>query len=104
MTNLYSVLKNQDITLQIKVLIVKAMEFPVVMSRCESCIIKRRFSHQIESDTCDPADVACQVPLRLLTIPSPGDLLDTGIEPRSPALQVDSLPTDLSGRPKKTEH
>ena len=27
-----------------------------------------------------------------LPVPSPGDLLDLGIEPRSPALQADSLP------------
>ena len=32
--------------------------------------------------------------------PSPGDLPNPGIEPRSPALQEDSLPTDLSGKPK----
>ena len=28
--------------------------------------------------------------------PSPGDLPNPGIEPRSPALQVDSLPYELS--------
>ena len=32
-----------------------------------------------------------------LPFPSPGDLPDPGIEPRSPALQADSLPTELSG-------
>ena len=32
-------------------------------------------------------------------IPSPADLPDPGIEPGSPALQVDSLPTELSGKP-----
>ena len=32
-------------------------------------------------------------------IPSPADLPDPGIEPGSPALQEDTLPTDLSGRP-----
>ena len=31
--------------------------------------------------------------------PSPGDLSNTGIEPRSPALQVDSLPAELQGTP-----
>ena len=31
-------------------------------------------------------------------IPSPADLPDSGIEPGSPALQADSLPTELSGR------
>ena len=37
-----------------------------------------------------------------LLFPSPGDLPDPGIEPTSsvsPALQVDSLPTELSGKP-----
>ena len=32
-------------------------------------------------------------------MPSPGDLPDPGIELRSPALQVDTLPTMLSGKP-----
>ena len=40
MTNLDSVLKSRDITLLIKVCIVKAMVFPVVMYGCESWIIK----------------------------------------------------------------
>ena len=31
--------------------------------------------------------------------PSPGDLPDLGIEPRSPALQADSLPTEPPGKP-----
>ena len=31
--------------------------------------------------------------------PSPGDLPDTGIEPASPALQADSLPSELQGKP-----
>ena len=33
-----------------------------------------------------------------LPFPSPGDLPDPGIEPRSPALQEDSLPTELGGK------
>ena len=33
-------------------------------------------------------------------IPSSGDLPSPGIEPGSPALQVDSLPTELSGKPQ----
>ena len=32
--------------------------------------------------------------------PSPGDLHNQGIEPGSPALQVDSLPAELPGKPK----
>ena len=34
-----------------------------------------------------------------LVFPSPGDLRNPGIEPRSPALQADSLPTELPGNP-----
>ena len=34
-----------------------------------------------------------------LPFPSPGDLPDPGIEPWSPALQADSLPTELQGKP-----
>ena len=34
-----------------------------------------------------------------LPFPSPGDLPNPGIEPGSPALQVDSLPTELQGKP-----
>ena len=30
---------------------------------------------------------------------SPGDLPDPGIKPRSPALQADSLPAELPGKP-----
>ena len=33
------------------------------------------------------------------SLPSPADLPDPGIELRSPALQVDSLPTELSEKP-----
>ena len=32
-------------------------------------------------------------------MPSPGDLPNPGIELRSPALQVDSLPTEPQGKP-----
>ena len=33
-----------------------------------------------------------------LPFPSPEDLPDPGIKPRSPALQVDSLPSELPGK------
>jgi len=35
-----------------------------------------------------------------LPFPSPRDLPDPGIEPMSPALQADSLPTELQGKLK----
>ena len=41
MTNLDSIFKSKDITLLTKVLLVKAMVFPVVMYRCESWTVKK---------------------------------------------------------------
>ena len=53
--------------------------------------------------------IACQAPLSMgssrqeywsgLPFPSPGDLPHPGIEPVSPALQVDSLPLSPGGKP-----
>ena len=53
--------------------------------------------------------VACQAPLSMgfsrqeywsgLPCPPPGDLPNPGIKPRSPALQADSLPSELPGKP-----
>jgi len=36
-----------------------------------------------------------------LPFPSPGDLPNPGIKPRSPALQADSLPSEPPGKPLK---
>ena len=41
MTNLNSILKSKDITLPIKVCLVKAMVFPIVMYGCKSWTIKK---------------------------------------------------------------
>ena len=59
------------------------------------------------SDTCGPMDctppgffvhgILQQEYWSGLPFSSPGDLLDPGIEPGSPTLQADSLPTELSG-------
>ena len=61
------------------------------------------------SDFCDAMD--CNLPgssvhgilqariLEWVAISFPRDLLDSGIEPRSPALQVDSVSTELWGKP-----
>ena len=56
-----------------------------------------------------PWTVARQAPLSMgfsrqeywsgLPFPSPGDLPNPGIEPGCPALQADSLPTELRGKP-----
>ena len=47
---------------------------------------------------CDPMDNTIHGMLQ--AIPFPAYLPDLGIEPGSPALQVDSLPTELSGKPR----
>ena len=49
MTNLDSILKSRDITLPTKVGLVKAMVFPVVMSECESCTIKKAEHRRIDA-------------------------------------------------------
>ena len=41
MTNLVSIFKNRDMTLPTKVLLVKAMVFPVVTYGCESWTVKK---------------------------------------------------------------
>ena len=47
MTNLDSILKSRDITLPMKVHIVKAMVFPVVMYGCESWTIKKLSTEEL---------------------------------------------------------
>ena len=57
-----------------------------------------------------PWTIACPAPLFIgfsrqenlsgLPFPSLGDVPHPGIEPRSPALQADSLPTELRGKPR----
>ena len=39
-----------------------------------------------------------------LPFPSPGDLPDPGIKPRSPALQADALTSEPPGKPVLVEH
>ena len=56
-----------------------------------------------------PWTVAYQAPLSMefsrqeywsgLPFPPPGDLSDTGVKPRSPALQADALPSEPLGKP-----
>ena len=49
MTNLDSILKSRDITLPIKVRLVKAMVFPLVMYGCESWTIKKAEHRRIDA-------------------------------------------------------
>ena len=60
-----------------------------------------------------PRTAACQAPLSMgfsrqeywsgLPFPSPGDLPDPGIKPRSPALQADSLALRPPGKPSSRD-
>ena len=60
---------------------------------------------------CDPMDCSPQALLSMkfsrqgywsgLPFPSPGDLPNPGIKPRSAALQADSLPTELQGKTRR---
>ena len=64
-------------------------------------------SHSVVSDSATPWAVARQAPLSVefsrqeywsgLSFTSPGDLPDQGVEPVSPAWQVNSLPPELPG-------
>ena len=49
MTNLDSIIKSKNITLLTKFQIVKPMVFPVVLYRCEICIIKKAEHGKIEA-------------------------------------------------------
>ena len=48
-TNLDSILENKDITLLTKVHRVKAMDFPVIMYRCDSWTIRKAESQRIDA-------------------------------------------------------
>ena len=56
---------------------------------------------------CDPMDYGVYSPwnspgqnTEWVAVPSPGDLPNPGIEPRSPAVWVDSLPAEPPGKSK----
>ena len=56
---------------------------------------------------CDPMDYTVHGILQAeywseYPFPSPGDLPNPGIKPRSPTLQADSLPAEPQGKPKNT--
>ena len=72
----------------------------------QSCKAKVKVTQSCPT-LCDPVDC----PLNSLgqntggkgkPFPSPGDLPNPGIKPRSPALQADSLPVEPQGKPKNT--
>ena len=89
MTHLDSIFKSIDITLPAKIRLVKAVVFPVVMYGCESWTVKKAEHRRI-----DAFELWCW--RRLLRIPCTAR---PGNKPGSPALQANSLTTELSGKP-----
>ena len=73
---------------------------------------ERKWSHSVVSDSMTPWTVAHQAPPSMefsrqeywsgLSFPSPGDLPDPGIKPRSPTLQADTLPSEPPGKLQET--
>ena len=85
MTNLDSILKSRDITLPTKVLLVKAMVFPVVMYGCESWTIKKAEHRRI-----DAFELRCWK--RLLEVPwSAGKSNQSILKEISPGCSLEGL-------------
>ena len=64
-----------------------------------------QFSRSVESDSLRPHVLYSPWNsgiLEWVAFPSPGDLPKSGINPRSPALHVDSLPAESQWKPKNT--
>ena len=59
MTNLDSVLKSRDISLPVKVHLVKAMGFPVIRYGCESWTVKKAERRRIDDFGDGPGGLAC---------------------------------------------
>ena len=62
MTNLDSILKSRDITLPIKIHVVKVMVFPVVVYGCESWVIKLAERWRIDVLNCGAGEESCESP------------------------------------------
>jgi len=113
MTNLESILKTKDITLLTKVHIVKGMVLPVIMYRCGSWIITKAEKWKWKSLSCIWLFFVTPWTIQSMELsrpeywsgwpfPSPRDLHNPGIKPRSPTLQADSLPAESQEKPKDT--
>ena len=83
--------------------------FFTILATKEARVYIVSVSRSVVSDSAMPWTTAYQAALSLrfsrqgyrseLPFPSPGHLPNPGIEPGSPALQADSLPTELQGKP-----
>ena len=61
-----------------------------------------QFSHSVVSDSLRPHGILQARTLEWVAFPFPGDLHNPGIEPRSPTMQVDTLPFEPPGKSKNT--
>ena len=84
MTNLDSIFKSRDITLQTKVCLVKAMVFPVVMYGCESWTVKKD-----EHRRSDAFELWCW--RRLLRVPCTSRRSNQPILEISPGISLEGL-------------
>ena len=76
---------------------------------CKFHTFEQCVSHTVVSDSAIPWTVALQAPLFMdfyrqehwsgFPVPSPGDFPNPGIEPGSPSLQADSLPSEPQEKP-----
>ena len=95
-------IKNDDITIAIIYCLPKFSKLSIVLI-INTLLL---FSRYVMSDSLQPHRLAYQAPLSMefprqeywsgLPFPSPGNLPHPGIELRSPALQVDSLPSECT--------
>ena len=85
MTNLDSILKSRDITLQTKVHLVKAMVFPVVMYGCGSWTVNKAESRRI-----DAFELWCW--RRLLRVPwTAGRFIQSILKEISPGISLEGM-------------
>ena len=83
---------------------------------CPGALVIKKWSEVAQSclTLCNPVDcIAHEVPPPMgfsrqeywsgLPLPSPGDIPDPGIEPRSPTLQADTLTSEPPGKPNDKE-
>ena len=90
MKQIFYTFKNESITvpIMVKVKVLTAQSYPTLCNPMD-CSLAGPFVHEFSR----------QEYWSELPFPSQGDLSDPGIKPGSPALQAESLPLELPGKP-----
>ena len=82
--------------------LMEAIRGSVSVMKCVLCLVAQSCPTLCDSLDCDQAPLSMGFSRQKywsgLPCPPPGDLPNPGIEPRSPALQVDSLPSEPPGK------